>query len=385
MPPTRVPRCGALVVVVAVLAHPVPRLRRGRVPASATASGVRVVDVPASREPRRPRLRRACGRARAPRAVCSRRGSGARGARAPRAVCSSPACRASARRAAPAPRAPRWPYACVECVAPSPSERCGGRARDERAVCSCRACHGWPWPCARVERAVCSRRWSRARGPRAAPVVRVPCARVEGAAVAVPPSSERRSRPSSRRARVECAAAPRPRRACRAVVAPVVRVPRARARGAVVLVPVARVPCARRPSAAVVVLVVRVRCVLASSVPRSRRPSPECRASDERAAAPALRVPPQGARAERAAAPELSVRRCGARVEGAAVLALRVPRPCASVDGAAAHEPREPRGVPEPREPPCPRRGSGTLVPWAPCPNGGRAFAERAALIVSHR
>ena len=170
MPPTRVPRCGALVVVVAVLAHRVPRLRRGRVPASAPASGVRVVDVPASREPRPDDG-----------AACSRPSSGVRGARAPRAVCSSPECRAPAERAAPAPRAPRWPCARVECAAPSPSERRGGRACDERAVCSRRACGGWPWPCARDERAVCPRRGSRAPAPRAVLVVRVPCARVEGA------------------------------------------------------------------------------------------------------------------------------------------------------------------------------------------------------------
>lgn len=214
MPPTRVPRCGALVVVVAAPEHSVPRLRRGRVPASATASGVRVVDVPA---PLEPRLRRR-SRALAPRAACSRPASGVRGARAPRAVCSSSECRAPAERAAPASLATRRPRARVECVAPSPSERLGGRACDERAVCSCRACRGWPWPCARGERAgvlaprvPCSRPVCRARRPSAV------CSR-RGSGRGVPATSERRSRPSSRRARDERAA----------VAAPVVRVPRLR-------------------------------------------------------------------------------------------------------------------------------------------------------------
>lgn len=225
MPPTRAPRCGALVVVVAAPEHSVPRLRRGRVPASATASGVRVVDVPASREPR---LRRR-SRALAPRAVCPRPSSGARGACAPRAVCSSSECRAPAERAAPEPAEPRRPRARVECVAPSPSERRGGRACDERAVCSCRACRGWPWPCARVERAgvlasrePCSRPACRARRPSAV------CSR-RGSGRRVPATRERPRlrrecrRPdavvcscrASRRARRPCAALWRPRRECR--------------------------------------------------------------------------------------------------------------------------------------------------------------------------
>lgn len=278
MPPTRVPRCGALVVVVAAPEPHVPRLRRGRVPASAIASGVRVVDVPASRE-LRPRT---SSRVLAP-------PSGVRGARAPRAVCSSSECRAPAERAAPAPRAPRWPCARVECVAPSPSERRGGRARDERAVCSCRACRGWPWPCARVERAgvlasrePCSRPACRARRPSAVCSCR-------GSGRGVPASSVPRSWRTCRGARVDRAA----------VAAPVVRVPRLRRASGRARRPSAVVPSPRRWSG-----------VLASHEPRSS-------ARDEGAAAPPSRVPPS----RRGGVLVSSERR--ARVDRAAVVCSR--------------------------------------------------------------
>lgn len=177
-PATRVPprtrRASGAPAVVAAHEPSVPRLRRGRVPASATASGVRVVDVPASREPR---LRRR-SRALAPRAACSCRGSGGRGARAPRAAL--------------VVRVPRRPCARVERVAPSPSERRGGRACDERAVCSCRACRR-----ARVE---CAALWRPRRACRRA--------RAQSAAAVC-------LRRGSRRARAEGAVRPRPRPECR--------------------------------------------------------------------------------------------------------------------------------------------------------------------------
>lgn len=388
-----------------------PRLRRGRVPASATASGVRVVDVPA---PLEPRLRRG-SRARVPRAACSRRGSGVRGARAPRAVCSSSECRAPAERAAPASRAPRGPCARVECVAPSPSERRGGRARVECAVCSRRACRGCPWPCARVERAgvlasrerswPCLRRVCRARGARAAVLVssvRRPRALAERAVQLSRSSSECRvpalavpscSCPSPER-RVLVVRVPRSScswRTCRgarvdraAVAAPVVRVPRLRRASGRARAPRAVVVCPRRGSRRALAERAAVVCP-SSECGRARRPSAAVVCPRRSSRVLVSIEPPWCARVEGAAAPVARVRRCGARVERAAVLALRVPRQCASAEGAVAHEPRERPPAPSPRVPPCPRRGSGTLVPWAPCPNGGRAFAERAALIVSHR
>lgn len=176
-------------------------------------------------------------------------------------------------------------------------------------------------------------------------------ARVDGAAC---PSSECRA--SAPAPAVSAVRARRPRSECRA---------RRTSAALSSAVPCSSSECgrARRPSAAVAAVVCPRR---PSRVPASIEPSP-C------------------ARVESAAVPVVRVRRCGARAERAAVLALRVPRLCARVDGAAAPEPRVPRGVPPPSVPPCLRRGSGTLVPWAPCPNGGRAFAERAALIVRHR
>nr|DAR79653.1 MAG TPA: hypothetical protein [Caudoviricetes sp.] len=183
MPPTRVPRCGALVVVVAAPEPRVPCLRRGRVPASATASGVRVVDVPASREPWRPRPSRACGRARRPSAavVCPRRWSRVPASHEPR-----PRARDEGA-AAPPSRVP-------------PSRRGGVFVTRER--------------CARVDRAavVCSRRACRR-------------ARVECAALWRPRRACRRARAQSavavclrrgsRRARAEGAARPRLRRSSR--------------------------------------------------------------------------------------------------------------------------------------------------------------------------
>ena len=262
MPPTRVPRCGALVVVVAVPAHPVPRLRRGRVPASAPASGVRVVDVPASTEPR---LRRR-SRARAPRAACSRPASGGRGARAPRAVCSRPECRAADERAALAPalRVPPWCARDEGAAVLSPSERPPCARRPSAAAPVVRA-RRWPRPrracrvlvpsVPRLAVAVCPRR---ACG----------CARVEGAVL--PPRVPR----SSSECRV-LASRERPwpclRRVCRAPA------------------PRAAVP--------------------ASIEPRSRRPSSECRASDERAAVLAHRVPWWCARVDGAVCPRRTSRR----------------------------------------------------------------------------
>lgn len=291
-PATSVPPCprraSGAPAAVAVLAHRVPRLRRGRVPASAPASGVRVVDVPASRAPRP----HTPSRARAERAVAGR-------ARGPSAVCSCRACRDGP-----------WP--------PCPRRVCGVLASMEpRSRPACRACR----PSAVCSRTACRRRVLASNEPTC--------------------SSSECGRPRARADGAVCS--------CRTSRGPA---PATRER------PRLRREC-RRPAAAVC-----SRRVCGVLVPME---------------------PPPCARVERAAAPELSVRRCGARVERAVVLALRVPRPCASVEGAAAHEPRERPPAPSPRVPPCPRRGSGTLVPWAPCPNGGRAFAERAALIVSHR
>lgn len=357
MPPTRVPRCGALVVVVAVLAHRVPRLRRGRVPASAPASGVRVVDVPASREPWRPRPSRACGRARAPRA-------------APPPT--EPRPRTSSRVLAPHERCPRRPRPSSRVLVarvPRPRrERCGGRARDERVVCSCRACRGWPWPCARAERAgvlasrepcsrpacrarrpsaVCSRRGSgrgRARDERAAlPPLEPPCprraCRGRGARrpSAAPPTSERPcSRTACRRGVLVSREPPCSRRASGRRV-PVVRVrPCSSSECGGGRARVDRAVCSRRTSRGCV-LVARERPRLRRERRRHDAVVCSCRASG----VPASMEPPWCARVERAAAPELSVRRCGARVERAVVLALRVPRPCASDEGAAVPSTRE--------------------------------------------
>lgn len=245
MPPTRVPRCGALVVVVAAPEHSVPRLRRGRVPASATASGVRVVDVPASREPRararsaaRPRPRRACGRARAPRAApppteprpstpsrvlaplerCPRRprpSSRVLVVRVPRSSCSSSECGACSRRACRG-RGARRPSA-----APSTSERPCSRTGCRRGVLVTRE----PW------------RPRRGSGRRV-PASMGPCARVARAAVT-------RLRRGSGRARVESAAVlalrvPRPCASVEGAVAHEPREPHARA-----LAPSAAVPPTR--------------------------------------------------------------------------------------------------------------------------------------------
>nr|DAK36785.1 MAG TPA: hypothetical protein [Caudoviricetes sp.] len=78
MPPTRVPRCGALVVVVAVLAHPAPRPRRacGAVAAPATSVPCARVERAAAGRGRVPASMEPCARVARAAAVCSRRWSG---------------------------------------------------------------------------------------------------------------------------------------------------------------------------------------------------------------------------------------------------------------------------------------------------------------------
>lgn len=211
MPPTRVPRCGALVVVVAVLAHPVPRPRRAcRAAARARDEGA-VAVCP----------RRACGvvaacsrrecRAVAPATrvpPCPRRASGA-----PDGVAAHEPSVPRLRRGRVPASAPASGVRVVDVPAPhEPRLRRRSRALAPRAVCS-RPSSGVRG--ARAPRAVCSSSECRAPAERAALVVRVPCARVEGAVVAAPPSSVPRPRRACRRARVECAALWRPRRECR--------------------------------------------------------------------------------------------------------------------------------------------------------------------------
>ena len=197
--------CGAPAVVAAPEPR-VPRLRRGRVPASATASGVRVVDVPAPLEPRF----RTPSRVLAPHERCSRRPSPSSRVlvvRVPRSRRPSSECRASDERAAaPVVRARRW---C---------------ARVDRAVCSCRwsrrgvlasrvprprrACRGARRPCAALWRPRRECRRARARSAAAVCLRRGSRrARAEGAAArapsaAVPPSIEPRARASVDRAAV---------------------------------------------------------------------------------------------------------------------------------------------------------------------------------------
>ena len=261
--------------------------------------------------------------------------------------------------------------ACRVLASMEPRSRPACRARGPSAVCSRRG-SGRGRAC--VERAAlpplepsCPRRACRGRGARRPS--------------AAPPTSERpRSRTACSRSVLVTREPWRPRRGCGRRV-PVVRVRprpssecgggRARVDGAVCPSRGSRGPAPatrERPC-------LRRECRRHDAVVCSRRAS----------GVPASIEPPWCARVESAAAPVARVRRRGARVERAVVLALRVPRPCASVEGAVAPPTIEPRPAPSPRVPPCPRRGSGTLVPWAPCPNGGRAFAERAALIVSHR
>lgn len=287
------------------------------------------------------------------------------------AVCSRRVCGALAERAARWPRPRRGSRVLVPsvprlAVAVCPRRACGC-ARDEGAVLpprvprsssECRVL-------ASRERSWCARDEGAALPPLEPPCPRRAC-RGRGACrpSAAPPTSERPCpSPACRRGVLVSREPWRPRRVCGRRV-PVVRVrprpssecgrPRARVDGAV---------CPRRTS--------RGHAPATRERPRLRR---ECRRHGAAVCS---------CRASGVLVP-MEPSWC-ARVERAAVLAHPEPRPCASVDGAAAHEPRERPPAPSPRVPPCPRRGSGTLVPWAPCPNGGRAFAERAALIVSHR
>lgn len=191
-PATSVPPCprraSGAPAVVAAPEPSVPRLRRGRVPASAPASGVRVVDVPASREPS---CSSSGSRRRVPEPSVRPRPSSERGGRVPASI---EPCARVARAAFPRPRRGSRRASVERAAVQTP--RC---ARDEGAVCSRRASRRDRRPCAALWRprrecrraraqsaaAVCLRRGSRrARAEGAAW-----CASVERAAV--PPSRER--------------------------------------------------------------------------------------------------------------------------------------------------------------------------------------------------
>lgn len=324
MPPTRVPRCGALVVVVA----------RARAPRAA----------PPSRESARERVRVGCpssGRARVEGAVCS-----CSECRAPAPAPSVWPCPRTSSRAPDDGAAPSHLEPCARApravsAAPAPLEPCARRPRAAPAPSEPR-----PRRERRGGRVLASsvRRPRRASGAVAAPATSVPCARAERAVAGrgrVPASSVRC-------ARVERGALPP-------------RVPRSSSECRV-LASRERPWCARDERA------VQLSC-----------PSSECRASDERAAVLAHRVPPRCARDEGAAVLSPSVRRPCARAERAAVLVVRVRSSRARVDGAACSR-RTSRGpAPATRERPrlrracrrpdavvCSCRASGVLVPMEP-------------------
>lgn len=232
MPPTRVPRCGALVVVVAVLAHPVPRLRRAcRAVARARVEGAAAVC-----------SRRACGAV----AVCSRRERGATAPATSVPPCPRRASGAPAVVAAHEPSVPRLRRWRVPASAPAS----GVRVVDVPAHLERRSRRRSR---ALAPRAVCSSSERRAPAERAALVVRVPCARGEGAAA--PSSRVPRLR---RRGVLVSRVPPRPSPACGAVAlaSSVPSCSRSECRG--------RVPPPREPS----------RTSRGSGRPR---PRPECR------------------------------------------------------------------------------------------------------------